>query len=141
MSALNPASLALIRASIRGEKPSDGTFARGPIAFLSYVREGGGYWELHAYGRLQARSERSDAFRAMLIREAEEPGFIAIALRPSIDPETALLPRADLREREARLIASQEAHAAAVAAKEDEEWRKRRLNYLDITQITLDDLD
>ena len=138
---LNPAILTLLRASVRAPKPSDGTFAKGLGAFLTYDPSAGGRWELHAYGRLQARSEDSAPLRAMILREALEPGWIALALSPTLNPEDALRSRAD---RHATELSQREAMAAAEASRaaaEDAEWRKRRIAAFDPAAITLDDLE
>lgn len=135
---LTPADLALLRASVH-VRCSDGTFAAAVPPFICLGLTG--TWELHAYGKVQARHGSLEPVAACLQRELAEPGWIAYALSPAADPEEACLGGYERQQRETARATSAALAAQRKAAAEDAEWRVRRLQQFDPTAITLDDLE
>ncbi len=134
---INPADLTLLRASVR-VRCSDGTFAVCTPPFICLSLSGA--WELHAYGKLQARHPDAGPILACLQRELTEPGWIAYALGASDDPETACA--SGWERAQAATLAATRATLAAQreAAADDASWRSRRLAQRNPASITLDDL-
>lgn len=141
---LTPAEVMELRASVKRPGPADGTFALALRPHIIY-RAAEGYepalWELHAYGRLQALSARPEPLLTALAREAAEPGFLIRLLNPALNCEDALLPAASLNARMAAAIAEAEARERSALEADDAAWRARRVQLLDPSAITLEDLD
>jgi hypothetical protein len=137
---MTPADLTLLRASITPSLRSLGGGVNMGVPYILYL-PADDLFCLHQGGSPQCKSADPALLGYMLRRERQEPGFIARALSPALDPETALLPAPALAARQSALDAQSASTARAREASEDAAWRKRRLQLLDPTAISLDDLD
>lgn len=134
---LTPAELTLMRASVR-VRCGDGTFALAVPPFICLSVSG--LWELHAYGKLQARCPTLEPVAACVYRESVEPGWIAYALGASTDPEEACADGHTRQQAELHRVAAAASRQQREREADDAAWRKRRLSQINPTVISLDDL-
>lgn len=140
MTALTPSALTMLRASIGPSLRALGGGVNYGFAYILYL-PADDLFCLNANGSPQCKCEDASVLGEMLRRERAEPGFIARALSPALDPETALLPSPALAQRQSALDAQKARSAAEREALADAEWRKRRIAAFDPAAITLDDLE
>lgn len=144
---LTPSIAQSLRDSLKRPQPSDGTFSLGLGAFIIYrPRDAQGLpqrlpWLLHAYGHPIAAAGAPEPLLACLEREATEPGFIARLCDSRIDIETALLDSELFAQRMMRAAIESQQAAADIDAAADAAWRTRRVQLLDPTRVSLDDLE